>query len=179
MSNKYKWIIAITLVLGVVVIAQASLVTTIYMPTIYVGPTITPTPTATPKPTECLSQVFFIKGIKVCFTKIDYQPTTSPLDEWVDIKNLGGSLVDMTGWRISSDSGNKYDFPDDFELKSGQTVRVYTKLGTDGASQLYMNRTKEFWKDTSDCGYLKDADRKTINSFCYSETGFSAAPAGK
>ena len=98
----------------------------IYMPVIYVGPTITPIPTATPKPTVCLNQEFPNNKIKICFTDIDYKPTTSPLDEWVDIKNTGWSenVVDMTGWFINSDSSaGKYYFPDDFSIKVGQTVK--------------------------------------------------------
>ena len=178
MSSKTKWIIAAVLVLGIVVVAQASVLNDIYMPVIYVGPTITPIPTATPKPSDCLDQYFHKQKLKVCFTKIEPKPTTSPLDEWVDIKNIGGGTVDMTGWRIVSDSSTnfKYDFPDGFEIKTGQTVKVYTKKGTNGASQLYMNRTEEYWQDNKDCGYLKNASRTTINSFCYGTTGFTAAP---
>ena len=190
MSNKFKWMIAAVMVLGIVVIAQASVLNDIYMPVIYVGPTITPIPTATPKPTDCLVQNFHGQKLKVCFTDIDYKPTTSPLDEWVDIKNIGGGTVDMTGWRIVSDSSTnfKYQFPDGFEIKVGQTVKVYTKSGTNGASQLYMGLTQDFcdennnncfWKDNKDCGYLKNESRQTINSFCYGTSGFSAAPVNQ
>ena len=177
MSSKSKWIIAAALVLGIVIVAQASVLNDIYMPVIYVGPTITPIPTATPKPSDCLVQNFHGQKLKVCFTDIKPKPTTSPLDEWVDIKNIGGGTVDMTGWRIVSDSSAfKYQIPDGFEIKTGQTVKVYTKIGTNGASQLYMNQTVEFWKDNKDCGYLKNESRQTINSFCYGTTGFTAAP---
>ena len=183
MSNKYKWIAAAVLVLGIVVIAQASAVEKRYFPLVYQEPTITPTPTATPKPTECLNQSFPNTKIKICFTDIVYKPTGSELDEWVDIKHTGGknNPQDMTGWRISSDTGNKYDFPDGFEIKVGQTVRVYTKPGTNGSSQLYMNRTEPFWKDNEDCGYLMDdsSPRKKINSFCYSVTGLFSAPVNE
>jgi hypothetical protein len=168
------------MVLGIVVIAQASAINSYYFPLVYLEPTITPIPTATPKPTECLNQVFFIQGIKVCFTDIDYKPTTSPLDEWVTVKNLGNNSVELEGWRIVSDSSTsfKYDLPK-FTLKTGQTVKVWTKIGTNSSSVLYMNQTNEFWKDNQDCGYLKDADRATVNSFCYGITGFTAAPADK
>jgi hypothetical protein len=178
MSNKFKWMIAAVMVLGIVVIAQASILSDIYMPVIYVGPTITPIPTATPKPTECLVQYFHGQKLKICFTDINQKPTSSPLDEWVAIKNIGSPVnpVDMTGWFINSDSSTgKYFFPDGFEIKVGQTVKIYTRSGNDGASQLYMDRTEEFWKDNKDCGYLKDEDRNTINAFCYGVSGFSTA----
>ena len=190
MSSKTKWIIAAVLVLGIVVVAQASVLNDIYMPVIYVGPTITPIPTATPKPTDCLRQDFHGQNLKVCFTDIDQKPTTSKLDEFVEIKNLENSPVDMEGWRIASDfSGElfKYDFPK-FTLNSQKTVKVWTKIGTDSSTQLYMNLTENllaengehgFWKNNEDCGYLKNDSRQTINSFCYGTTGFTAAPENK
>lgn len=169
MSNKIKWAIAVLAVLGIVVIAQASVLNNYYFPLIILDPTLTPTPTATPKPSDCIVEDFHGQSLKVCFSDIDYKPTTSELDEWVSIKNIGGSAVDMEGWRIASDSSTfKYDFPE-FTINSGQTVKVYTKIGTNSSSTLYMNRTVQFWKDNADCGYLKDADRKTINSFCYTD----------
>ena len=131
-------------------------------------------PTPTPNPSECLSPNFHGQDFYVCFTDIDYNPTSSPLDEWVTIKNLGNSAIEMEGWRIVSDSSTsfKYEFPI-YTLSSGQTVIVYTKVGTNSSSQLYMNQTQEFWKDNKDCGYLKNDSRQTINSFCYSITGLS------
>ncbi len=176
MSNKYKWLIAAVVVLGIVFIAQASALNYYYMPMIYNEPTITPTPTATPKPTVCLND----KLPKVCFTGIDYKPTGSELDEWVTVKNNGNSSVELENWRIASDSSTnfKYEFPK-FTLNAGQTVKVWTKIGTNSTSNLYMNRTEQFWQDNSDCGYLKDDERKTINSFCYGITGFFAAPVNK
>jgi hypothetical protein len=179
MSRKIKWIFAVIMVFGVVIIAQATAINNYYLPLIYVGPTITPTPTPTQKPTECLVQHFPVSQLKVCFTDIDFKPTTSPLDEWVTIKNLGNSAVQMEGWRISSDTGNKYDFPK-FTLNTGQTVKVWTKKGSNSSSALYMNLVDEFWKDNSDCGYLKDnsTSRRTINSFCYSAAGLFA-PTGE
>jgi hypothetical protein len=175
MTSKIKWILAALMALSVVIIAQATAINNIYYPVIHVGPTITPTPTPTQKPTECIVQKFFVSKLKVCFTDIEYKPTTSELDEWVKIKNLGNSAVELEGWRIASDSSTnfKYEFPK-FTLKTGQTVKVWTKIGTNSSSQLYMNRTVEFWKDNGDCGYLKDnsSPRRKINSFCYSTTGF-------
>ena len=175
MSRKIKWALAAVMVLSVVIVAQATAINNYFMPTIYVGPTITPTPTSTPKPTECINQVFFVSKLKLCYTDIVFKPTGSQLDEWVTIKNLGNAAEELEGWRITSDSGNKYEFPE-FTLKSGQTVKVWTKGGSDSSSVLYMNRVVEFWNDNSDCGFLMDnsSPRRKINSFCYGTTGFFA-----
>jgi hypothetical protein len=178
MSKKIKWGLALLVILGLVAVVQASALNDIYLPVVYVAPTSTPT--ATPKPSECLYEAFLIKDYKLCFTDIVYKPTTSELDEWVTIKNLGNKAVDLEGWRITSDSSTdfKYDFPE-FTLNAGQTVKVWTKLGTNSSSNLYMNRTQQFWQDNQDCGYLKTDSRQTVNSFCYGISGFTAAPAGE
>ena len=183
MSSKIKWVLAAVMALSVVIIAQATAINNYYLPIIYVGPTITPTPTPTQKPTECIVQVFPVSKLKVCFTDIDYKPTTSPLDEWVTIKNLGNEAVEMEGWRIASDySGDfKYIFPE-YTLKTGQTVKVWTKSGNNSSSELFMSppagalKEQGFWKDNADCGYLMDnsSPRRKINSFCYSSTRFFA-----
>ena len=179
MSRPIKWVLAAVMVLSVVIIAQATAQNVRYMPIIHFAPTPSPTSTPTPTPTqssECIVHDLPVSEFEVCFTDIVYKPTTSPLDEWVTIKNLGDSAVDMEGWRISSDSSKefKYDFPE-FTLNKGQTVKVWTKKGTNSSTQLYMNRTEEFWQNNADCGYLKDElkkdERRTINSFCYSSTG--------
>ena len=182
MSSKIKWILAAVMALSVVIIAQATAINNYYLPVIYVGPTITPTPTPT-QDTECIVQVFPVSKLKVCFTDIVYKPPTSSLDEWVTIKNLGSSAVDMEGWRITSEYSTdfKYDFPK-FTLNSGQTVKVWTKSGNNSSSELFMSppagalKEQGFWKDNADCGYLKDdtSPRRTINSFCYTATRFFA-----
>jgi hypothetical protein len=101
------------------------------------------------------------------------------LDEWVTVKNLGNNSVELEGWRIVSDSSSfKYDFPK-FTLKTGQTVKVWTKIVTNSSSVLYMNQTQEFWKDNKDYGYLKNDSRQTVNSFCYGITGCTAALVNK
>lgn len=174
MSSKIKWGFAIVMVLSVVIIAQATAINNYYMPAVYFEPTITPTPTPTQKPPSgCNIQNLLGTKVKVCFADIEPKPTTSPLDEWVKIKNIGNNTAELEGWRISSDTGNKYDFPE-FTLKVGQTVTIWTKSGTNSSSVLYMDRELEFWKDNGDCGYLKDDSRRTINSFCYSAAGLFA-----
>ena len=178
MSSKIKWVFAIVMVLSVVIVAQATAINNYYMPAVYFEPTITPTPTPTQKPPSgCNIQNLLGTKVKVCFADIEPKPTTSPLDEWVKIKNIGNNDTNLEGWRMSSDTGNKFDFPP-LEFKIGQTVTIWTKSGSNSSSTLYMNRTAEFWKDNKDCGYLKDDSRNTKDSFCYSLAGLFA-PSGK
>lgn len=169
MSRKFKWVIAILVVLSVVIVAQATSLQSTYLPLVYnqeptATPTHTPTPTVTPTPsTECLSG----KDEGVCITDIVYKPTTSQLDEVVSIKNLGSSSVELEGWRLSSDSGNKFDITGEFTLPTGATVKVWTKSRDNTTTNIFMNRTTEFWNNHGDKAYLRDNEGKVVDSICY------------
>ena len=177
MSRKLKWVVLILVVLSVVTIAQATALQSLYLPLVYnqkptATPTRTATPTVTPTPsTECLSG----KKSGVCITDIIYKPTTSPLDEVVSIKNLGSSSVELEGWRLISERGYKFDMTGEFTLPTGATVKVWTKPGDNNSTNIFMNRTTEFWKDNEDCAYLKDNSeptRKTIDKICWKDGRF-------
>jgi hypothetical protein len=189
MSKKRIWSLAALLTFGVVLVVQAASLNSLYLPLAYNGKLIptatpTPTPTPTPKPSDCINPHFPVDTIEVCFTDLDQKPTTGgPINEWVTIKNIGTTAVDMEGWRIASDYSGlcKYDFGE-FTLDPNRTVKVWTKPGTDTSTELFMLPfdppcelgLQGFWKDNQDCGYLKDQDRRTINSFCYGTQGFFA-----
>lgn len=79
-------------------------------------------------------------------------------------------------WRISSDSGNKFDLAQEFTLSTGASVNIWTKIGTNSSTNIYMNQTTEFWLNTSDCAYVKDADGQKIDAICYGPAKFSPAP---
>jgi len=177
MSRKFKWVIAILVVLSVVIVAQATSLQSTYLPLVYnqeptATPTHTPTPTVAPTPsTECLSG----KDEGVCITDVIYKPTTSQLDEVVSIKNLGSSSVEMEGWRLKSERGYKFIITGKFTLPIGATVKVWTKPGVNNSTNIYMNSATEFWKDNADCAYLRDnsePERKTIDRICWKDGHF-------
>lgn len=174
MSSKIKWGLAAVMVFSVVVIAQATSLQSYYLPLVY-NKYLIATPTNTPKPGECLSG----KTKGVCIIDIVYKPIASPLDESVSIKNKGNSSVDMELWRLSSDSGNKFDLLDEFTLAVGATVKIWTKHGDNNSTNIYMDREIQFWNDTNDCAWLKDASDpiKTIDGVCYGTNGLFYSPS--
>jgi hypothetical protein len=78
----------------------------------------------------------------------------------------------MKNWRVSSDSGNKYDITFAFSLSGGATVNIWTKSGDNDPNDLFMDREEQFWNDHADCAYLVNDDdpREKIDSICYKET---------
>src|SRR5665647_222525 len=58
-------------------------------------------------------------------------------DAWVKVTNKGSSPVSLGGWKVE-DEGSKhtYTFPS-YTLDAGSSVTVYTKKGTNSATELY------------------------------------------
>ena len=49
-----------------------------------------------------------------------------------------------------------YQIPDNFTLDSDKSVRIWTKSGTNNNTNLYMAKTTPVWRNSGDCGYLRD-----------------------
>jgi endonuclease YncB( thermonuclease family) len=52
--------------------------------------------------------------------------TVNKVAEWVDIKNVGNSDVDLTGWNLVSERGNQ-DCPLSGTIKAGETLRIWAQ----------------------------------------------------
>jgi hypothetical protein len=167
MPHRVKLLFALLLALLSFVVVQAALLEIQYLPLARSGYPIIPTPTPTKTPvTPCLS----LKTTGVCITAIDVDPYSGgPLNEFIRLQNVSSSSVDMKNWRISCDSGNKFDISFNFTLGVNSTVEIWTKPGTNDSDDLFMNRKEEFWHDHEDCAYVKNDEdpREQVDGICY------------
>lgn len=64
--------------------------------------------------------------------------------EVLTIKRVGDGDLYMAGWNLRDESGNLYTFPSSPELVlfAGGAVRLYSKGGTDTATEIYWNRSE-------------------------------------
>ncbi|WP_367343846.1 lamin tail domain-containing protein [Methanomethylovorans sp.] len=85
-------------------------------------------------------------------------------EEFVMIKNLGSSSVDLTGWQIK-DEGDKhtYTFPS-FRLEAGATVTLYTADGPNTETELFWGSGKPIWNNDGDTAFLYDNEGYLIDS---------------
>lgn len=199
MSTKIKWLLAIVLAVSVVAVARASLQNTYYLPMVYKQftptltstvtttptktPSVSPTKTRTPTPTRTQTP----KPI-VWINDMQLKPEKSGegvLDEWASIKNSTGKTVDMTDWTLRDDNQNIYTFPDGFKLGDDDTVKVWSKKGTNSSSNLYwgfvpetdQEKTNGVWNNNGDCAYLRDEDNDKVYGKCFEPDGTSYIPA--
>ena len=175
-SNIIKALIVVSLLLILFTAAQGAYTNTLYMPIVLKQPTHTPTYTATPSPTFTPTPTnTLVPGVHI--TDIENDPPYE-LDEYVTIKNTEGQTQDMTGWILKNDHdpADIFNFPNNYKLLSGKSVKVWTKSGTDTSTDLYWGSDEPIWNLGSDCGYLRNEDNVRISSYCYSKPTKTPTP---
>lgn len=135
-------------------------------PTPTPSPTITRTPfdfptfeatfviTNTPQPTA--------EDTEVQVRIIEIQNVGDVTSEVVLIQNQGG-VVNMLGWILTDEQGNRFTFPD-MLLQPGGIIRVFTRTGQNTPAALYWNETNPLWQQEEEVT-LSDATGRPISSF--------------
>lgn len=83
--------------------------------------------------------------------------------EWVGISNNGNSAIDLTEWTLNDNENHVYNFPSNFKIKSGNSVKIHTGSGADTESDLYWNSGRPIWNNDGDTATLKDKNGKVID----------------
>jgi murein DD-endopeptidase MepM/ murein hydrolase activator NlpD len=92
-----------------------------------------------------------ISGIRYLGGEDDWVPN----NEWIDIAaNPTYGDADLSGLRVQNTSGVSYTFPVGTHLAAGDTLRLYSGIGTNSAKALYWGRTSPVWNNTLDCAEL-------------------------
>lgn len=136
-------------------------------------PTFTRTPTATatpPGPTNTPTATAAPANIEITF--ILYGPTNGALEEYVRIQNLGGTAQSMTNWKLEDDANHIYTFPT-FSLGPGAQVQVWTKSGSNTATNLYWGSAQAIWNNSGDTATLRNAGGAIISQCSYPGGGIS------
>ncbi|WP_030776117.1 lamin tail domain-containing protein [Streptomyces sp. NRRL F-2664] len=74
--------------------------------------------------------------------------------EWVEIRNTGRRSVNLRGFTLTDQQGNRYRFPD-FRLEGRSAVKVHTGRGRDTRHDLYQDRDRQIWNER-DTATLRD-----------------------
>ena len=74
--------------------------------------------------------------------------------EWVEITNSNRRSVNLNGWTLSDEDGNRYTFHH-YYLAGRSTVRVHTGYGRDTSRDVYQDRRAEVWDNRSDTATLR------------------------
>lgn len=102
---------------------------------------------------------------------LGWRDVDHPENEYVEVAAdprfapAGG--VSLGGWHLQNNAGDAYEFPADFRLASGGSVRVYSGAGSDDAESLYWGRASGVWDNRGDCAHLARPDGRNLYRFRY------------
>jgi hypothetical protein len=83
--------------------------------------------------------------------------------EWVEIRNNTRHAINLRGWTLKDDDGNRYRFGD-YRLAGRATVRIHTGEGRDTRTDLYQDRRNYVWDDNRDKATLRDHRGRVVDT---------------
>jgi len=87
-------------------------------------------------------------------------------NEFVEIKNTSGGLIQLGGWTLEDSKGHIFVFPP-FLMKAGWYCRIYTDEYHPESCGFTYENFSQIWDNDEDCAILKDSDGVLIDKFCY------------
>ncbi|MEU9163480.1 lamin tail domain-containing protein [Streptomyces sp. NPDC048424] len=75
--------------------------------------------------------------------------------EWVEVKNTGRGAVNLRGFTLTDQQGNRYRFAGNFRLDGRSSVKVHTGQGHDTRRDVYQDRRHQIWNER-DTATLRD-----------------------
>ncbi|MFE2928489.1 lamin tail domain-containing protein, partial [Streptomyces goshikiensis] len=84
-------------------------------------------------------------------------------DEWVEITNTTRDAINLRGWTLRDDDGNRYRF-DNVRIASRATIRIHTGYGRDTRTDLYQDRREYVWGNRADTAILRDDRGRTVDT---------------
>ncbi len=90
--------------------------------------------------------------------------------EFVELVNVGGTAVDISGWTLSDDTGVRHTFPSGTSLAGGRAIVVFASASAipGGLTNAVAASSGSLGLNNSgDLVALKNANRKTVTSYTY------------
>ena len=88
--------------------------------------------------------------------------------EWVEVRNTGEELLDLSGWTVKDESASHRHTFADATVGPGATLRLHTGCGVDSATERYWCRTDSaVWNNSGDTAFLLDAEGRTVVTHPY------------
>ena len=89
-------------------------------------------------------------------------------DEYVVFENTGNETLDLSGWTIEDEAGQRCTVPEGFELAPGQTVTLHTGSGTSTTTELYWGSGSPIWNNDGDTVIVSTPNGERVLEETYS-----------
>jgi hypothetical protein len=116
---------------------------------------ITPSSTPVPQPAAVVIVNIFYDGAGA-----------NEPDEYVEIRNDGGTAAQLFNWTLSDESAHVFTFPD-FSFQPGQTCRIYTNENHPEWCGFSYGSGAAIWNNGGDCATLRDENGQLVDQYCY------------
>ncbi|MFC7326087.1 lamin tail domain-containing protein [Halorubrum rutilum] len=89
-------------------------------------------------------------------------------DEYVVFENTGNETLDLSGWTIEDEAGQRYTIPEGFELAAGESVTLHTGSGTSTTTELYWGSGSPIWNNDGDTVIVSTPNGERVLEETYS-----------
>jgi len=87
-------------------------------------------------------------------------------DEYVEIKNVGSTSVQIQNWALSDEAFHIFTFPQ-FVMVPNQICRIYTNETHSEYCGFNYHSGSAIWNNSGDCGYLRNSSDVLKSQYCY------------
>ena len=91
---------------------------------------------------------------------------SSLIHEWVQLHNLSGSRITLTGWTLRDAQRHVYTFGT-YTIKPHGYVTIHTGKGTNTQTDRYWGHSWYVWNNTGDRATLEDAHSHVLHQCSY------------
>jgi len=128
-------------------------------------PTRTPTKTPTRTPTRTPTPIPLDGNVQIIYIYYDGE-APNEADEYVEIKNVGSTSVQIQSWTLSDKAFHIFTFPQ-FVMVPNQICRIYTNETHSEYCGFNYHSGSAIWNNSDDCGYLRNSSDVLKSQYCY------------
>ena len=86
-------------------------------------------------------------------------------DEYFTLQNTGTDAVDLSGWTVENERGDRFRFPNGVVLMPNAVLSVHSGSGSNTASIFYWNAAYPIWNNDYDLAILRNASGLIITIY--------------
>ena len=107
-----------------------------------------------PNPGPTNAAAVAVISVRWAGSQDDLNPNNEYVELTIDPRFYPLPTYKLEGLTLRNNKNEKFTFPIGSSLQSGQTLKVYSGLGKDPATELYWGRNSGAWDNSGDCVHL-------------------------
>jgi micrococcal nuclease len=88
-------------------------------------------------------------------------------DEYLVLKNDNKKPINLTGWSIQDNHGNRFTFPNDYVIQPETSITIYTGFGHNQTKVLYWHHHTPVWNNDGDTVFIYNEKDVIIETYSW------------